>query len=84
MTKKEQKPEQQAKKTVKYLTGLGAQFTRIAVGESAFIVPVDHPDAENVTNGNYAMTSRVQSYDAETGVFETLNTVYVPFETVVQ
>ena len=68
----------QEKPVVQYRTN---PYTRIVVGDSAFVVPVDHPDTVNVTNGQGALTSEVVSYDPETGVFETKNTHYVP-ETV--
>ena len=62
-----------SKPVVQYAT---ASFIR--VGERADVVPVDHPDTFNVTNGEWASTSKVLSYDANTGEFETLNTRYVP------
>lgn len=48
-----------------------------AVGASALVVPVNHP-SELVSNTGPVRTSTVQSYDADTGVFETLNTRYQP------
>lgn len=48
------------------------------VGCRATVVPVDHPDNENVTNGMPVHTTRVVSIDGTT--FETLNTRYVPLE----
>lgn len=62
------------KQTVQYELG---PHGRIVVGEGAFVKPVDHPDTENVRNGEYAYTSEVLSHDADTGEFETLNTRYV-------
>lgn len=47
------------------------------VGTSAYVVPVDHPSIW-VTNGKVATTSPIVEYDETTGIFETLNTVYVP------
>lgn len=52
--------------------------TFIKVGLSAFITPIDHPDTDNVTNTMVARTSRVITYDASTGEFETVNTLYKP------
>lgn len=52
----------------------------IVVGQSATVFPVDHPDAENVSNTTVAFTSNVVSYSPETGEFETMNTRYVPLE----
>ena len=46
----------------------------IEVGESAFVVPLDHPGASNYWP---VLTSKVIYIDYETGRFETLNTVYV-------
>jgi hypothetical protein len=51
-------------------------YQYIQVGESAVVIPVDHPDTELVTNGQAALTSEVLSYDTETGEFETKNTLY--------
>lgn len=59
-------------------------YTRIIVGDSAFVIPVDHPDTENVVNGVGALTSEVISYDTETGEFETKNTKYVIEKVVAQ
>lgn len=56
-------------------------YQYIAVGTSAVVIPVDHPDAIRVTNGEAVLTSEVLSYDAETGEFETLNTLYKPEQT---
>lgn len=48
----------------------------VVVGQRAEVVPVNHPDTFNVTNGYGALTSRVVSIGAE-GQFETLNSIYV-------
>ncbi len=51
----------------------------IKVGESAYIVPANHPnhlEGHHVTNGDVTRTSRVISHDEKTGRFETLNTIY--------
>jgi hypothetical protein len=55
----------------------------IQVGHSAYVTPLDHQNhlhGQHVVNGLQTRTSIVQSYDEETGVFETLNTRYVPFK----
>lgn len=61
----------QRKPTVKYRDGYG-----IAVGGCACIIPIDHY-SEYVSNGRYATTSTILSYDSNTGEFETMNTRYV-------
>lgn len=45
---------------------------------SVFLCPVDHPDTVNVSNTKPVMTSTVVSWDKETGIIETLNTIYKP------
>lgn len=50
----------------------------IIVGQGAIIKPIDHPDSVNVSNNKMALTSRVLSYNKETGVFDTVNSVYKP------
>jgi len=40
--------------------------------------PMDHPDKEHVSNQSYVLTSKVLHLDVETGIVETLNTVYKP------
>lgn len=53
----------------------------IHIGLSATIIPLDHPNPNGlVTNGEVAHTSRVVSYDPNTGDFETMNTKYVRVE----
>jgi hypothetical protein len=49
-----------------------------AIGAGAFVVTLDHPDTYRVTSGLVAHTGPVQWYNEDTGVFETLNTRYVP------
>lgn len=51
------------------------EYTQIEVGYCAYVWPVDHP---NCSNTKVVMTSEVQSYDAESGEFETMNTKYIP------
>lgn len=50
----------------------------VEIGKSAFIYPIDHPDAARVSNVKLIQTSRVVYHDKSTGVFETLNTMYMP------
>lgn len=50
------------------------------IGKRAAVYPVDHPDTENVSNEQLAWTSSVVADNPETGVFETLNTIYKPQE----
>jgi hypothetical protein len=69
------------KKLVMYHPRPGLDY--IQVGLRASVVPLDHPDTVFVTNGYEAITSAVQWYNEETGVFETLNSRYVP-STLVQ
>lgn len=67
------------KKVVKYTEAFFPMAASgVVVGHSAWVVPVDHPDEEYVTNGQMALTSRVVSYDETTCIFETMNTVYIP------
>lgn len=54
----------------------------IVVGERAAVITVDHP-ASYLNEAPYVSTSRVESYDKLTGVFETLNTLYVPVKEIV-
>lgn len=54
----------------------------IKQGQSAFIFPVDHPDTERVSNTAFARTSTVVSYNEVTGIFETVNTIYIPVKEV--
>ncbi len=50
----------------------------IKVGHGAFVMPIDHPDSERVSNLRYVITSRVVAYDRDSDEFETLNTLYKP------
>lgn len=64
------------KKIVHYIGEVWA-----AVGQSAFLVPVDHTnhvEGQRVSNNLPVRTSTVVSYDKEAGVVETLNTIYKP------
>lgn len=45
------------------------------VGQCNMVLPIDHPDSYNVSNGQWAITSPVV-HVFEDGSFETLNTVY--------
>ena len=53
--------------------------TFIKVGKPAAVYPLDHP-SPFVSNMTVAHTTRVTSYNPETGVFVTRNTKYVPKE----
>lgn len=56
----------------------------VTVGDSALVLPLDHP-SDTVSNTTWARTSPVQKilYQASNGpVFETLNTVYLPADTI--
>ena len=53
----------------------------ITVGKCAYVYPVDHT-SPLVSNQTLAKTSTVLYYDAATGVFETLNSVYQPVTVV--
>jgi hypothetical protein len=52
-------------------------FTHIEEGTSAYVFPLDHPSSL-VSNTAVVRTSKVISYNKETGEFETMNTKYVP------
>lgn len=62
-----------SKKVVRYTSA-----AYIKVGASALVTSGDHPDIGIVGELYGLHTSRVISYDETTGIFETLNTVYVP------
>lgn len=47
----------------------------IKVGESAYVFPLNHPSSL-VSNTKLIQTSRVISFDENTGNFETVNTIY--------
>lgn len=64
------------KKTVLYDVSKGAA---IRVGSSALVYPLNHTDLENVSNNELATTSTVLNYCPDTGVFETRNSIYKPF-----
>ena len=68
------------KKIVRYssVEFLGPLCGGAIVGNRALVVPVDHPDTENVTNGLPATTSIIVWYDEVTEQFETTYTLYVP------
>lgn len=54
-----------------------------AVGVSAYLIPVDHPnhiDGHDVSNERLVRTSRVESINEATGRIETRNTVYMPLD----
>lgn len=71
------------KKIVQYtsVTFIGLAFgLGTPVGHGARVLTIDHPSftLEEQSTGGGLDTSRVTSYDETTGIFETLNTVYVP------
>lgn len=74
------KARQAAKKVVQYES---ANFFNWFGDKRAVVVPVDHPDTVNVTNGRIATTSTVLNFDEASGCFETKNTIYVPKGAVV-
>ncbi len=51
----------------------------IEIGCSAYVSTYNHPNCSNYED-NVVRTSKVLTYDKETGRFETLNTVYVPMK----
>lgn len=66
--------EHSGKKLVQYSELYGTPV----VGQRTTVRPIDHPDTIFVTNTEWASTSAVQWYNEETGIFETLNSRYVP------
>lgn len=61
-------------KIVHYQKAMGLQFT---VHGSAMVYPIDHT-SPLVSNTTVAMTSKVQAHDEASGVFVTLNSLYIP------
>jgi hypothetical protein len=51
----------------------------IELGKPALIWPINHP-SPLVSNRDVAITSKVTAYNADTGVFETENTIYEPVQ----
>lgn len=47
----------------------------------AYLTPIDHT-SDLVSNTKLVRTSKVVSYDEATGRLETLNSIYVPVQTV--
>jgi len=60
------------KKTVHYSSAI-----QIKVGSPAYVFPIDHPDAVNVSNKKMVLTTPVLAYNEHTGIFITMNTIYV-------
>ncbi len=53
------------------------EIQSINLGLPAYVFPIDHP-GDLVSNEKFIRTSRVIAYDKQTGVFETMNSVYKP------
>jgi len=53
------------------------KFQHIVLGHSAIVFPIDHSDAERVSNTREVVTSKVIKMFPD-GSFETLNTMYKP------
>ena len=49
----------------------------ITVGDSAWVTPINHM-SKLVSNERTSKTSIVQAYDPRSGVFITLNSIYIP------
>ena len=64
-------------KTVQYKRN--TLLTELRIGWPALVVPVDHPDAENVSNTKHVRTTPVVKI-GEAGDFATANTYYVPID----
>jgi hypothetical protein len=54
-----------------------AEGTFIKKGKQARVFPIDHP-SPFVSNTRTCITTKVRTYNEETGVFTTQNTRYVP------
>jgi hypothetical protein len=61
-----------SKQVVEYI-----DVDNVQVGHHAWVVPTNHP-SDLVSNHNTARTSEVLSFDKNTGIFETKNTIYKP------
>jgi len=48
---------------------------------TAMLKHIDHPDSDRVSNDSFVMTSKVLNWDEDSGIIETLNTIYIPMET---
>lgn len=55
------------------------EHNKIKKGQYAIVQPTDHPSVI-VSNTRMVLTSIVKSYDKETGIFETENTIYHPVD----
>lgn len=51
----------------------------LELGQSALVFPVDHP-SPLVSNKKWILTSPVIKIEDDGQVFETLNTIYAPYE----
>lgn len=65
------------KKIVQYDASKGAV---VRVGQPAIVYPVDHPDNMRVSNMDAAITSVVISHSPDSGIFETQNSIYKPWQ----
>lgn len=57
---------------------VASPHNQIVVGSRAIIIPINHPDMDNVSNNGPVLTSPVVKYCPLTGEFETENTRYQP------
>lgn len=74
MSDSEPVPVEKAKPVV-YYNKDKASF--VSIGKSAMVYPLNH-SSNRVSNRSVCMTSDVVSHNENTGLFETLNSVYVP------
>ena len=60
---------------------VGGKVHNGLVGGNCFLYPIDHPNhvpGQHVSNTKRARTSTVVAVDIESGMVETLNTIYLP------
>lgn len=55
----------------------GNKGIQVMPGGGAMVYPLDHT-SPHVTNTKVAFTSKVQAHDEKSGVFVTLNSLYIP------
>jgi hypothetical protein len=63
-----------AKKVIQYYPNV--MPCRIVVGERADVVVTEHPNV--VGSNRWVSTSRVLNHEVQSGIFETLNSIYKP------